>query len=200
MFKHLYAIITASILFVIILITGTLLVNLLMNKLVAGRDVVIVPELIGVDFQKARDYCKSISLKMEIIDEEHHEFPQGVITSQMPSPHRTVFKNRIVQTVVSKGPKQVIVPNLIGFFYYDIEELLKSYDLKLGDVSQHYSSEIPAGHVINSNPSAGTTLMAGKKVNIILSIGHDPLEIEESENFEEFPAEDSLKYFEDTIF
>jgi serine/threonine-protein kinase len=200
MLKHITAFIVASIIFIIFITIAVIFSNYLMGKIVAGRDTVKVPKLIGAEFQQARNYCKTLSLEMDIIDEEYSTYPKGYIISQTPSPQRTIFKNRTIQTVISKGPKKVNMPNLIGFYFDDVEVLLTSYELKIGEVTQHYSNEIPAGHVISTEPYPGADIIIGKTVNFVISIGPDPLDLTEQENLEILPQKDSLEYFEENIF
>lgn len=200
MLKHIKAFLMAGFTLTLILIILTLSVNFAMSKVITGKGIVRVPNLIGMEFYNARQVCEKYSLLMDITGEEHHEFPKGFVISQSPSPDRSIYKHRIIEVTVSKGQKIVIVPNLAGFYFNDVEEILRTYELRLGDVSQHYSKEVPSGLVISSSPSPGTDVMAGKRINIVISIGPDPLETDEdiSETDEEHLPSDQT--YEENIF
>lgn len=199
MLKHLKAFIIACILFIIFLISLGLISNIVMSKIVTGKGVVVIPNFTDMSIVKAKELANQSSLSLEITDFVHHEYSEGSVISQTPSQGRSVYKNRTIEVTVSKGPKLVTIPMLTGFTYQNIEEVLRMYELKLGEVVQHYSNDVPAGYIINTIPGNGNQIMAGKEINIILSIGQDPLEIQDIQEMQNNnDIEDD--FFEEDIF
>ena len=182
--------------FVIILIFAS---NSLAGNLITTRGVVVVPDLQGSEIINATRILNTLSLKMEVIESEYSELSEGLIISQIPSKGREIYKNRTVQVVTSRGQKIITMPLLRGTSFHDINDILRTHELKLGSVVQHYSTEIPAGFIINSTPSPGEDIMAGKEVNIILSIGRDPLDpLPVNEDIPPLPFFN--EFFEENIF
>ena len=198
--RHLAAFFIASFAFVIFVIVFIFSSNTLMTYIVSSRGVVVVPDLTGTDVETATSYLSHIDLKIEVIDSEYHEFSEGLIVAQLPSIGRQIYKNRTIQVITSRGSKIIVMPELRGVSFQSVNEILRSYELRLGNVSQHYSNDVPAGSIIGTVPSSGTDTMAGIEVNVILSIGRDPLDpirVEPPPQFQH-PLFDEL--FEESIF
>jgi beta-lactam-binding protein with PASTA domain len=80
---------------------------------------------------------------------------------------------------------------MLGFTYQNLDDVFKIFELKLGTVIQQYSDDIEPGFIIQTIPPVGSTIIAGKPVDVIVSIGVDPLTIEDEPveyNFPELPA------------
>ena len=182
--RHLLAISYSGLIFIAFVIGGFFLTNFIVGKIVLSKDVVEVPEFVGVDIDNAKEISEYLSLHLEVADYEYSELPQGRIISQIPSHGRSVYKNRAISVIVSGGTKRITIPVMTGFSYSNIQDIFGVYELKLGDVIQHYSSTVPNGYVINTVPAFGTTVMAGRPVDVIVSIGQDPLEVQESDEFD----------------
>jgi serine/threonine-protein kinase len=161
--------------FIVFIVIITLLGNLIMTQYVLSKTVVTVPDFVGTDVDNAKNLAEYLSLIVEVADYEYSDLPNGRIISQIPSKDRPIYKNRSISVIVSKGPKQITIPILTGFSYQNLDDVFRVYDIKLGEVKQHYSNVVPAGFVINTIPGHGTNIMAGRTVDVIISIGQDPL-------------------------
>ena len=179
LWRHFKAITLASVIFFVFLLTLFYFTNMFLSKSTTNRPTVVIPDLHGMRFDEAGRHIEQLSLNIAILDTEYSTLPAGVITSQMPSRGKKVFKNRTIQVIVSDGPKHVVVPNIIGFSLTGIDEVMRTYDLRIGNIVQHYSESVPAGQIMNVNPPPGRSVMAGSNVNLIISIGRDPLGIQE---------------------
>ena len=190
--KHLGAISIAGFCILLLLLCLVLLGNMIMSKSIAKKDIVVIPDLAGLDLSEARTVLGKLHLSLQENDYEYHELDLGKIISQSPPKNRLIYANRTIEVIVSRGPKIVYVPPLSGIEFKMIEEYLKNFELKLGNITQHYSNEMPAGYVIDSDPPSGTGIMAGKEVNIIISIGKDPIDFPEPVFQEYYLWEDDL--------
>jgi len=183
-FRHLLAVFYSVCLFLVFLILGFFFTDFVLGKIILNKGVVEVPEFVGSDISQAKELAKYLSLNIEVTEEEYHDVPVGRIISQMPAKGRQVYKDRAIRVAVSKGPKQIEIPVMTGLSLQNVDELFKVYDLKRGEVKQHYSDVVPAGYVINTIPSFGTAIMAGKTVDVIISVGVDPLRRRTAETIE----------------
>jgi len=177
MLRHLFAFFIAGVIFILILVTLFFSSNTILTAIIHSYGIVEVPDIARTEVNHARGVLHNLSLNIEIMEHIHHELPEGRIITQIPSRGRKVYKNRTIQVVVSSGPKQVIVPHLTGFAFSTLNEMMRLHELRVGEIVQHYSSDVAAGFIIETNPNAGATVMAGSPVNVVISIGRDPLDV-----------------------
>ncbi|HHW62145.1 MAG TPA: PASTA domain-containing protein, partial [Syntrophomonadaceae bacterium] len=136
---------------------------------------VVVPDLQGMNIKDARDELDDLGLVLRIKDYEFSdEFEKDEIISQEPGKGRKVKKGREIQVVVSKGNKEVKVPNITGIDVKDASYRLSEKGLNLGDVKESYDDRYAEGIIISQKPSAGATVQAGTSVDVVISKGKQP--------------------------
>jgi serine/threonine-protein kinase len=176
-YRHLIAIVLAGVIFIILIVSLFFLSDSIMGKIIASKESVFVPEFTGNDFEKAQELARLLSLNLAVSNHEHSELPAGKIISQHPPVGRKIYKFRTVNVVVSSGQKMVTIPILTGQSFSRIDEILRIYELRLGDSPKRYSDEIASGFIIETIPRFGTSVMAGTPISVVVSIGRDPLNI-----------------------
>ena len=128
-----------------------------------------VPNLVGLDLEKATDSLKAYGLRIEKVGEKFElNFPSGTVIFQIPDADSRVKKNQIVKVTLSKGGETVIVPILAGQSYEQAQLTLEEWGLKLGDVTYTESDSFPPQKVISSFPQAGSKVPAGMAINLII--------------------------------
>lgn len=164
--------------FLIAAIVGGLLLALLLgggilfvNSLFAVKEVE-VPDLINMSENEAQDKLKALSLILEVTERVYNKgIPEGKIISQNPKPNE---KNKItnpVKVVVSKGPRKVIVPNLVKESYDKVKLILEGEGLVEGKFEQEYNSDYPNGYVIRQSIATGISVDEGTTIDYVISIG-----------------------------
>src|SRR5207249_7373976 len=73
--------------------------------------------------------------------------------------------------VVSSGPPQVAVPNVVGLTQSAATSALLSAGLTLVTVTNASSTTVPSGIVISEAPTAGTQILLTSAVNLVVSSG-----------------------------
>jgi eukaryotic-like serine/threonine-protein kinase len=158
-----------------------------------GPEMTEVPEVVGNTPDQAEDILSEANLEVgETSEEVSDTVPEGSIISQDPEPGTEVEEDSSVNLVVSTGPPQVEVPDVVG------EELdvakQAMLDAGLGYDSVEVESDEPAGTVVETDYPAGTLLDPGTYVLISYSAGppiviepepEEPAEPEEPEEPEE---------------
>lgn len=88
-------------------------------------------------------------------------------------------------------PKEVEVPDLEGLTLEEAEYEIAERNLILGEVTEQNSEEIEEDLIIRSDPSSGAVLREEAVVDIFISSGREPFEIEDYENevYEDIRAE-----------
>ncbi|MCL2062808.1 MAG: PASTA domain-containing protein [Candidatus Cloacimonetes bacterium] len=174
--KHFGAIIISGILFMVFFVIFVLSSNSAFANFITSRGVVAVPNIQGAEINNARRVLESLSLKIDIMDTEFNELPEGYIINQIPASGREIYVNRTVQVITSRGQKLVTMPTLRGAPFHNINDVLRTHELRLGTVTRRYSNEVASGFIITTAPPSGESIMAGTEINIVLSIGRDPLD------------------------
>jgi len=82
-----------------------------------------------------------------------------------------------VNLVISLGPEPVSVPNVVGLTQAAAESAVVSAGLVVGTVETAYSSSVPEGSVISQTPLSGTQVDSGTAVNLVISLGPEPVSV-----------------------
>ncbi|EYT91988.1 serine/threonine protein kinase [Frankia casuarinae] len=97
--------------------------------------------------------------------------PVGHVAQQDPRDGSKVDKGALITLRLSSGPATVRVPDLANLTETQAKARLAEVDLTLGGLSPQSSDTVPAGHVIGTNPGAGTALKPKDQVVVITSTG-----------------------------
>ena len=97
-----------------------------------------VPNLIGMELNEINSFLYDRDLRYEILEDSSYssEYSPFTVLQQNPSPGSKVKENRkIYLTINSKVPPKIKMPNIINGSVKNAQLILKSYDLKLGDIN-----------------------------------------------------------------
>lgn len=94
--------------------------------------------------------------------------PGTILTSDPPAGTQ-LRRGETVSLQVAKGSEQVAVPSLRGRSVGSARAALEAVGLVLGDVGKGSDDNAGDGAVLRQNPSAGTQLAKGQKVNIVIN-------------------------------
>ena len=107
------------------------------------------------------------------------DVPEGVVLSwTVPAAPGlkagdTVVKGTTVQVVVSAGPAPRTVPDLTGKTLADATAAVQALGLVVAQGPDEFSDTVPAGQVLRQDVAAGTDLVRGATVTVVLSKGQD---------------------------
>ncbi len=73
--------------------------------------------------------------------------------------------------IVSSGPTQCTVPNVVGQAQATAQTNITNANLTVGTVTNQSSSTVAAGNVISTSPAASSSVTCGSAVNIVVSTG-----------------------------
>lgn len=144
----------------------------------SGSDIISVkiPNIMGLEADKAREILKEIDLNLGTISREFSkEYDKNIIIAQDPSYGIDLDSGETVDIVVSKGPDTIIVPNIIGL---DLTHATKYLDplgihIMTGIAPMNETVTLP-GLVVSVEPQPGTSIDTGSTVNIKISVS-EPL-------------------------
>lgn len=139
---------------------------------------IVVPNVVGVSKNVAQEVIASAKLMVGSLSEENSDsIPIGIVIRQHPSAGTNLTASGVVNFVVSKGPFLVVVPDLNGFSESYAKTLLENLGFILGVITRANSDSIPVGNVISQVPSAGSSVSATTKINLVISDGAASVEI-----------------------
>ena len=135
---------------------------------------VVVPDVTNLTQAAATAALQAVNLVVGVITQASDPVvPAGSVISQNPVAGTTVFVGSAVNLVISTGPGviNVIVPDVTGLTQAAATAALQADNLVVGVITQASDPVVPAGSVISQNPVAGTTVVSGSAVNLVISTG-----------------------------
>ncbi|MBN1788167.1 MAG: agmatine deiminase family protein, partial [Sedimentisphaerales bacterium] len=87
--------------------------------------------------------------------------------------HSTSYRQAIIGLVVQavSGPAMVDVPNVVGMTEVAANSAITGVGLTVGSTTYACSNTVPAGNVISSDPTGGTSVPVGSSVDLVVSTG-----------------------------
>ena len=142
---------------------------------VAGKEINVPTDLVGLPYEEARERALAAGARVDIskTTRQHSaEMPVGYVVSHIPRPGQRVKATRPMAFTVSKGPKIVAAPDLVGHSEREAEFQLNAAGLRVGSKAYAYSDAlVEAGKVIASTPQSGDLVERDSKVDILVSLG-----------------------------
>ncbi len=132
---------------------------------------VTVPNVVGATWDSAATRLKKDDLVPVKVPEASDDVDRGSVIRTEPGSGNTVARKYKVNVVVSSGPAQVTVPNVANQTQDAAQQALQTAGLEVGAVSSDYSSSVPEGTVLSSDPGSGSTVTKGTVVNLTVSNG-----------------------------
>jgi beta-lactam-binding protein with PASTA domain len=96
----------------------------------------------------------------------------GTIISQDPTSGSSVAPGSRVSLVISSGPVMVPVPDVVRKSQTDATTAITAAKLIVGTVTQQSSDTVDAGTIISQDPTSGSSVTQGSRVNLVISSGH----------------------------
>ncbi len=139
-----------------------------------------MPEVRGQPEADAIAAVEAAELQVgEVQNRSHASIPAGNAVRTEPAAGEMVEMDSTVTLIVSKGPKQVDVPDVTGMPEADAVAAIEAADLAAGATSDAYSDTVPAGSVVSTTPAAGQSVDAKSAVDYVVSLGVEQVEVPE---------------------
>lgn len=137
----------------------------------AGTEKVLVPRLIGRNFQNSSQILKEAELRRGIVSQVHtSKYAAGKILSQYPQTAAEVGSNSPISLLISQGEKEekYLMPDLIGKKAEIVLAKLKALDFRVEDIRYTFYPGLEAGITIKQFPPQGYLIQ--KKYPITLEV------------------------------
>ncbi len=147
-----------------------------------GADTImgVVPEIVGKTESAARKAIEDAGFVIgEVTYKYDEEVEEGVVISQSGAVagEQAVAdgKTTIINMVVSEGSFEV--PDITGMTEGEAAKALEDASLKVGKVTEEYSSEVEAGRIISQGTKAKTKVAKNTEIDYVISLGIELVEV-----------------------
>ncbi|MBI4171651.1 MAG: PASTA domain-containing protein, partial [Actinobacteria bacterium] len=156
-----------------------------------GKRKTPVPEVRGKSRDDAVQAIADAGLKARVV-EVNSDKEEGTVTAQEPRAGESVEEGAVVRINVSKGPKQVEVPNVVGLPYDSAVTVLGAagFDVSKNEVS---SNDAAAGFVVGQDPDGRVPAPKGSTVTLQVSTGPSSSAVPDVSNLDETSASETLE-------
>lgn len=139
-------------------------------------DLLGVPDLIGLDVERAGAQADAAGLALGAADSLYHpSAPVGAILGQSPLPGQLALPGAAIELAISLGPEERAVPDMLGRREERARVLLGANGFSVAVDS--VEGEEPAGQVVAMEPEAGTSVNLPFEVRLAISLGPPVVEM-----------------------
>ena len=142
-----------------------------------GSEEFPVPPVIGQSINDARRLIEAAGMTVGQVEQRPDaDFEVDVVIEQSPAAGVEVGAGTPINLVVSSGPEVIALPDLVGMSERDAIAQLTELGLKFS-VNDEFSDEEAFGDVIRTDPEAGTEVLSGDTILLVVSKGPEPVEV-----------------------
>jgi eukaryotic-like serine/threonine-protein kinase len=134
-----------------------------------GPKPIAVPPVLGVPYEQAAGELQGAGFAVGRTDVDSNE-PKGTVVQQSPAGNSLAAKGSTVTLSVSKGPTDVVVPDVSSYSRADAVATLRGSGFKAVVETSDVEDQLLDGVVLFQNPGAGTSAPPGSTVTI--TVGH----------------------------
>ena len=133
---------------------------------------VVVPSTVGASQTEVSAAFDPLGLTSLVVEREFsEEIPEGRVIQSIPEAGGRIDQGGTVKLVLSKGPERFTIPNLAGLTPEAATNLIGKLPLSIQPLVEEFSSTVPKGYVIDSNPIAGEKVKRNSLIVIRVSKG-----------------------------
>ncbi len=156
------------------LLAGVMMVVFLFSLIISMRVAtrateVVVPTVIRVDMEQAREKLEAAGLGMTVAGEVYDaSIPNGAVVSQVPTPGVRIKANGRVQVMVSLGVQHNPVPDLIGSTPRVARLMSQQSGYEIGHTSEIFLTDVGSDQIIRQVPNPGSTEVLTARVDVLV--------------------------------
>jgi eukaryotic-like serine/threonine-protein kinase len=130
-----------------------------------------VPDLTGVPSDRAERTLSGLGLGMTVEDKLYSQYAPNQIVSQVPASGTRIKTGQRVHVLVSLGPMQATVPNLVGSSARAARITAMQRGLTVGDVAAIHQPGTEPDQIVAQDPAPENTIVRSPAVNLLVSLG-----------------------------
>jgi serine/threonine-protein kinase len=142
-----------------------------------GEEAVPAPNVVGENQQDAERLVREAGFTIgQVTTRPDGDAAEGIVLEQNPGPNVPAAKGSDIDLVVSSGPEELEMPDLVEMSERDATALLNTMGLRWTITNAH-SKNAPVGEVLATTPEAGIPVNAGDTVELVVSDGPAPVKV-----------------------
>jgi serine/threonine-protein kinase len=141
----------------------------------SGKPTVAVPDVRGESQAEAIEELTRRGLDPNVVSINSTK-PEGIVIAQDPAPGLTVVSGTTVRINVSRGPKPVGIPSVVGLFYDQAAAQLQAAGFAVRRAPD-VESDQPQNVVVDQSPPGNSTAPNGSTVTLTVSRGPATTEV-----------------------
>jgi serine/threonine-protein kinase len=138
----------------------------------AGKEKVVVPELLGKNLQTIRPILEDAGLREGKISHVHTpKYAAGKIIGQYPLPEEEVGRDTPVSLLISQGQHEIkyLMPDLIGRAATSSIAQLRRMDFNVSNIRRRFYRGLDSGIIINQSPAPGSKIQKRNRITLEVS-------------------------------
>jgi serine/threonine-protein kinase len=136
-----------------------------------GQELTSIPDITGLDPERATSILQTAGLTVVGERRESSEtVSEGKVMDIEPPAGSRVRSGTEVTLVVSTGPISFVMPLLEERSLEEAERIIESMGLLMGSI-EYVRTDLPIGTVMGQKPPAGSRVVKGQEVDLIISSG-----------------------------
>ncbi|MDA1001080.1 MAG: PASTA domain-containing protein [bacterium] len=137
-----------------------------------GTQGVFLPQVKGLDAVRALELLGERGIPLQVLRWEFSDdVPPNYVVDQLPAGGRRIREGRTVSLVLSRGSRDVLVPNVLGENLNRAETLIRLSGLRVGVIGRLFDPKRPIEQVIGSWPLSREKIPRGESVALLVSQG-----------------------------
>lgn len=145
-------------------------ITLVLSK---GKKLSVVSDFTNKTWEEAQAEAEKIHVKLSKKEEGSLTVESGRVILQSIQPGSEVEENSTIELVVSVGPHQVSVPQLVGLTEADAMQLCAKNGLEYKKIDQ-YGTSVDPGKIMAQHVDAGKMVLIGTCIEVDVCIGAPP--------------------------
>lgn len=135
----------------------------------SGPATVTVPDVLSFELDQARQVLEAAGLRLGDVDSISSPLDAGLVVGTRPPTGGTKSPGSTVDVVVSRGPADIRVPDVVGLRQEEARTRLEAAGLKVGVVTTRPGKRNPPGIVLEQRPGAGVLTPNESRINLVIS-------------------------------
>lgn len=143
-----------------------------------GPELYSVPDLVGTPLTDAESELTSIGFKIGEINSKFSEtIASNAVIETTPATGSLQKPGTTITVTVSKGPKPIKVPNVVGAATQQAQSQLAQAGFTATRITREFSETVAKGLVIRTEPNAGELRQTTAEIVLVVSDGPPPVAV-----------------------
>lgn len=138
-----------------------------------------VPAMAGQTQAAMQDAAEAAEVRVDTSTAHSEDVPSGQVIRTDPKAGDRILRGATVLVVLSLGPERFEMPTVVGGTLDDARTALGDLNLRVGEVTEVWNEEQPAGQVLAASQEPGTPLKRNTAIELTVSKGPEPISIKD---------------------